>query len=230
MMEATVFLGSFNAAVIFWYSSTHLFLDTILSRNSTDNSVDLMVWFLLWHALSAVVPYIDGCVHLSKSCPINWIYHTGCTGAQFESHSKGSEYLCKKRYFCLFYFKYFLKPVFILSLLCVDWCGHKNKAVMWKKWRRLNIFRMHRMQAQTYLLLITNTGKNMHTQKHRSIHIYTHAHTHSSYKSAGAYRCNEIKGRQWAPYSLSTAFCSLINKDGESNQRTDTLTCSSLLY
>jgi hypothetical protein len=29
---------------------------------STDNSFDLMAWFLLWHKLSAVGPYIDGCV------------------------------------------------------------------------------------------------------------------------------------------------------------------------
>ena len=43
----------------------------ILFRSSTDNSFDLMTWFLLWHALSTVVPYIDRCVHFQ----INWIYH-----------------------------------------------------------------------------------------------------------------------------------------------------------
>ena len=43
MMEATVFLGTFNAAYIFWYPSLDPSLDTILCRSSTDNSFDLMV-------------------------------------------------------------------------------------------------------------------------------------------------------------------------------------------
>ena len=47
MTEATVFLGTFNAAAICWYPSPDLFLDTILSRRSTDNSFNLMVWLLL---------------------------------------------------------------------------------------------------------------------------------------------------------------------------------------
>ena len=47
MMEATVFLGTFNSAEMFWYPSPALFLDTILSCSSTDNSFDLMAWFLL---------------------------------------------------------------------------------------------------------------------------------------------------------------------------------------
>ncbi|KAK6320820.1 hypothetical protein J4Q44_G00077960 [Coregonus suidteri] len=62
MMEATVFLGTLNAADIFWYPSPSLCLDTILSRSPMDNSVDLMAWFLLWHSLSTVGPYIDRCV------------------------------------------------------------------------------------------------------------------------------------------------------------------------
>ena len=69
MMETAVFLGTFNAADIFWHSSTDLCLDTILSLSSTDNSFNLMAWFLLCHALSTVRPYIDWC--LSKSCPNN---------------------------------------------------------------------------------------------------------------------------------------------------------------
>jgi hypothetical protein len=32
---------------MFWYPSLDLCLDTILSRSSTGNSLDLMVWFLL---------------------------------------------------------------------------------------------------------------------------------------------------------------------------------------
>ena len=62
MMEATVFLGTFNAAEMFWYPSLDLFLDTILSQGAMDNSFDLMAWFLLWYALSTVGPCIDRCV------------------------------------------------------------------------------------------------------------------------------------------------------------------------
>ena len=47
MMEATVFLRTFNAADIFLYPSPDLCLDTILSQSSTENSFDLMAWFLL---------------------------------------------------------------------------------------------------------------------------------------------------------------------------------------
>ena len=46
-MEATVFLGTFNVVDLFWYPSPDLCLDTILSQSSTDNSFDLMAWFLL---------------------------------------------------------------------------------------------------------------------------------------------------------------------------------------
>ena len=45
MMEATVFLGTFNAAEMFCYPSPDLCLDTILCLSSTDNSFDLMAWF-----------------------------------------------------------------------------------------------------------------------------------------------------------------------------------------
>ena len=47
MKDVTVFLGTFNAAGIFLYPSPDLFLDTILSQTSTDNSLDLMAWVLL---------------------------------------------------------------------------------------------------------------------------------------------------------------------------------------
>ena len=62
MIEATVFLGTFNAAETFWYPSANQCLDIILSQSSTDNSFDLIAWFFLWNALSTVGPYIDGCV------------------------------------------------------------------------------------------------------------------------------------------------------------------------
>ena len=45
--EATVFLGTFNAAEMFWCPSPDLCIDTILSRSSTDNSFNLVAWFLL---------------------------------------------------------------------------------------------------------------------------------------------------------------------------------------
>jgi hypothetical protein len=61
MMEATVFLGTFIAAEHFWNPSLDLCLNTILSRSSTDNSFDLMAWFLLSHALSTVGPYRQVC-------------------------------------------------------------------------------------------------------------------------------------------------------------------------
>ena len=54
IMEATVSLGIFNGAEICWCPSPDLWLDTILSRISTDNSLNLMALFLLWHALSTV--------------------------------------------------------------------------------------------------------------------------------------------------------------------------------
>ena len=62
MMEANVFLGTFNAGEMYWYPSPGLCLNRILSRSSTDNFFDLTAWFLLWHALSTVGPYIDRCV------------------------------------------------------------------------------------------------------------------------------------------------------------------------
>ena len=61
MMEAIVFLGTFNAAELFLYPSPDLCLNTILSRSSTDNSFDLMAWFLLRHVLSTVGPYRQVC-------------------------------------------------------------------------------------------------------------------------------------------------------------------------
>ena len=47
MMEATVFLGTFNAAEMFWYPFPDLCFDTILYQSSTDNSFDFLDWFSL---------------------------------------------------------------------------------------------------------------------------------------------------------------------------------------
>ena len=57
-----MFLGTIKAAEIFWYPSPDLCLNINLSRSSTDNSFDIMAWFLLEHALSTVGPYIDRCM------------------------------------------------------------------------------------------------------------------------------------------------------------------------
>ena len=59
MIEATVFLGTFNAADMFWYPFPDLCLDTILSWPIPPTS---FLQPLLWHALSTVGPYIDRCV------------------------------------------------------------------------------------------------------------------------------------------------------------------------
>ena len=55
-------LGDLQCCRHFLYHSPELCLGVIQSRNSTDNSFDLMAWFLLRHALSTVGPYIDRCV------------------------------------------------------------------------------------------------------------------------------------------------------------------------
>ena len=84
----------------------------ILSRSFMDNSFKLMAWFLLWDRC------VETGVYLSKSCPINWIYHRwtpmkllkhlkdnqwrqDAPELNFDSHSKGAEYL---RYFKFFFF------------------------------------------------------------------------------------------------------------------------------
>ena len=47
MMGATVFLGTFNYVEMFWYPSPGLWGDKILSQSVTDNSLDLMAYYLL---------------------------------------------------------------------------------------------------------------------------------------------------------------------------------------
>ena len=99
--------------IICWYPSPDLCLDTIPSPSSKDNSFDLMAWFLLWHALSTVEPYIDRCVPFQTfSNQLNlpqvdsnqdletsqgWSMETGCTWVQFRVSycGKGSENICK---------------------------------------------------------------------------------------------------------------------------------------
>ena len=116
MMEATVFLWTFNVAELFWYPSPDLCLDTILSRSSTDYSFDLKAWFLLWHALSTVGPYIDRRVPFQimsnqlnlpqvdsnqvVDTPQGWSMETGCTWAQLR--------VSQQRVWILIYIRWFL--------------------------------------------------------------------------------------------------------------------------
>ena len=81
------------------YPSPERYFDKILSLSSIDNSFDLMAWFLFWHALSTVGPYIDRCVPFQiMSNQLNlpqvdsnqvvetshwWSMETGFTWAQF---------------------------------------------------------------------------------------------------------------------------------------------------
>jgi hypothetical protein len=113
MMEATVFLGTFNAAEMFWYPSPDLWLDTTLFQSSTDNSFDLMAWILLWHALST---YIDRSVTFQiMSNQFNllqvdskqvvgtsqrWSMESRCTWTQFLVSKKRIWIFMWVRYFC----------------------------------------------------------------------------------------------------------------------------------
>ena len=95
MTEVMLFLGTFNAAEMFWYPSRDLCLDPILSRSSTDNS-----WFgFCSDTQSTVWPYIDRSVpfrvmsnqlnlpqvdsNLVEETSQGWLMETGCTWAQF---------------------------------------------------------------------------------------------------------------------------------------------------
>ena len=93
MMEDTVFFGIFNAA-FFWYPSPDLWLDTILSRSSTDNSFELMAHSdMHCGTLDRCVPFLimsnqfnlpqvnsNQVVETSQG----WSMETGCTWAQFQ--------------------------------------------------------------------------------------------------------------------------------------------------
>ena len=97
-MEATVFLGTFNAAGMFWYPSPDLCLNKILTLSSKDNSFDLMCCFFLWYELfSDVTLYRQVCAFLHFNqltlpqvdsnqvveTSQEWSMETGCTWAQF---------------------------------------------------------------------------------------------------------------------------------------------------
>ncbi len=90
---------AFNVAEVFLHPCPDLCLDRILPRRSKENSLDFMAWFVLWHALLPVGPYIDRCVPFQiMSNQLNlsqvdsnqvvetsqgWSVETGCTWAQF---------------------------------------------------------------------------------------------------------------------------------------------------
>ena len=99
--------------------------------SSTDNSFNLMAWFLLWHALSTVGPYIDRCVPFKiMSNQLNlpqvdsnqvvetsqgWSMETGFTWAQLSLIDKGlNTYVNKVLLFflLLIHLQRFLKTCF----------------------------------------------------------------------------------------------------------------------
>ena len=138
MMEPIVFLGTFNVSEMFWYPSPDLRLNTILSRSSTANSFDLMAWFLLWHALSTVGPYIFRCMPFQiMSNQLNlpqvdsnqvvetsqgWSMETGCTWVQFWVPLQRVWIVMYVSYFC---FVLVIHLLCYYGILCVDWWGEK---------------------------------------------------------------------------------------------------------
>jgi hypothetical protein len=114
---------------MFWYPSPDLCLDTILSRSSTDNSFDLMAWFLLWYALSTVAPYIDRCAFPNHAQSIEFIIgglQSSCRNIKDDQWKQNAPELNSevvKTYIQLFNFP---KNLFLLCdcvVLCVDWWG-----------------------------------------------------------------------------------------------------------
>ena len=81
MLEATLFLGTFNAADNFWYPYPDLCLDTILFWNSMDKSFDHQG---LVFALTCIVyygTYIDRCAFLNHVQSIEFTtdgLHSSC--------------------------------------------------------------------------------------------------------------------------------------------------------
>ena len=72
ILEATVFLGTFNTADIFWYPSPDLCLDTILSRSSTDNSFNLVLVFALSCTVNCGTLYRQLCAFPNHVQSINF--------------------------------------------------------------------------------------------------------------------------------------------------------------
>ena len=124
MMEATVFLGTFNDADIFG-TLPQICASTQSSRNSTDNSFDLMA-FALTCTVNFGTLYSLLCAF---PCPLNCIYHRwtpiklqkhlkddqwkhDAPELNFDSHSKGSEYFCY--FFCVIYIYIFIFKLLVL--------------------------------------------------------------------------------------------------------------------
>ncbi len=84
----------------FLYPSPDLCLDTILSRRSTDNSLDFMSWFVLWNALLQVDT--NKVVETSQG----WSVETGCTWTQF--------WVSWQRLWILMYMGFFSLSLFFL--------------------------------------------------------------------------------------------------------------------
>ena len=133
---------------LFVEPSSDLCLNIILSLNSVGSSFDLVAWFLLWYAWSAVKPHIDRCVPFQiMSNQWNWPHNwPGGTWAEILDFS--FSFLLKLQTFLK-------KYVSALSLLCIDcrlmrktiYLDHSNIRLqhnkMWKSEWGLSTFWMH---------------------------------------------------------------------------------------
>ncbi len=58
-VEAAVLLGTFSAAEMFLQPSLDLCINTILYPSTAGSTLDLLAWFSLRYALSAVSPFVE---------------------------------------------------------------------------------------------------------------------------------------------------------------------------
>ncbi len=148
-------LWPFNAAEIFLYPSPDLCLNIMLSRRSTDNSFHYMAWFVLWHALLTVGPYINRCLtfqiisnqlNLPQVDSNQVVETTGCPWAQFWILMY--MWFCFRFFFYIYICKDFKQTSFTLSLwgiVCRILRKKKNLIHFWlrlkhyKMWKRWHI-------------------------------------------------------------------------------------------
>lgn len=152
-MEATVLLGTVNAADCFCS------LNTTLSLSSTVSFFNFMACFLLSHALSALRPYIDRCVSFQiMPSRNNWPKVDQSRCRNISKTVKWNGIMCISKglstylnvIYELFIFITFADISKILFLLCCYWVLSVDKLMkkiysknkMWKRWKGLIIFWM----------------------------------------------------------------------------------------
>ena len=122
-----MFLGTFNAAEMFWYHSRDLYLDLILSRSSMDNSFNLMAWILLC-TVNCGTLYRQVCAFPNHVKSIE--FTTGGLQSSYRKHLKDDEWkqdapssLIAKGLNIFYTFANISKNLFSLchfGVLCVD--------------------------------------------------------------------------------------------------------------